>query len=74
MFRSAAMGCDQEEEIYPTDHDGENGLQCFRRQCKNKTAILRCFGNWSHDYPLSDHIDIHARLAFRFMKNHPRRR
>ena len=68
------MNCEETEEIYPTAYDGIDAFQCLIRKCDNQKEILRCFGNWTHTYPLMDDVDnyIHAKIAFEFMKNHPR--
>ena len=71
---AVAMDCDIEEEEYPTDYDGQNNWQCFERLCANGQSIVRCTGNWGHDYALPPHhYDITTRVAYKFMMNHPRK-
>ena len=36
-------------------------------------AIVRCFGNWGHEYPLAeDKKYVAAEVAFKFMMDHPK--
>ena len=49
---SEAIECDIEFS-YSTPYDGENGLQCFQRQCIGGNTIVRCIGDHTHEYPMS---------------------
>ena len=64
-----------EEEEYPTDYDGQENWQCFERLCPSGQSLVRCTGNWGHDYALPpNHYEITSRVAYKFMMNHPRKR
>ena len=69
---SDAMGCEDEEHSYQTPYDGNHGFQCFEKTCARNKAILRCFGDWGHDYPVPGHYNIAAEVAYKFMLDHPR--
>ena len=66
------MNCEEEEQHYYTPWDGEDQFQCFIRFCPRNKAILRCLGVYGHDFPLSQHKNAAAEIAYEFMKNHPR--
>lgn len=68
---SQQMECD-EEEVYETPYDGQSKLRCFARNCSGKRAILRCLGKFGHDYPIAPKRIIGPKIAYEFMKNHPR--
>ena len=67
-----SLGCD-EEELYPTHFDGQYGFQCFKSPCLNSNEIVRCFGEWTHEYPIPGNVEVSARVAYEFMKNHPKK-
>lgn len=66
------MDCNEEEHHYSTPYDGQNNFHCFRRQCSGMKAILRCLGNYGHNFPLPHHSNVAAEVAYKFMRNHPR--
>ena len=69
------MKCSMEEMLYPTLYDGQNNFFCFERKCQDHrdNAIVRCFGNWGHEYPLSENQKyVSAEVAFKFMMEHPK--
>lgn len=66
------LGCESEERPYETAYDGQSGFQCFEKSCLNGQAIVRCFGDYGHDYPLSQKTAA-AEVAYQFMKSHPRK-
>ena len=70
---STAMKC-REEEVYETPYDGIKGFECFERKCEKGKSIVRCFGEYDHNYPLWNqaHHTASAEIAWNFMKNHPR--
>ena len=70
--RAAKMNCEAEEKHYSTPYDGQNNFHCFKRQCAGLKAILRCFGDYSHNFPLPHHPNVAAEVAWKFMKHHPR--
>ena len=67
---SEALDCDTEQPYF-TPYDGQNGFQCFERQCSRGNDLVRCFGQYSHDYPFTGTSSA-AEVAWEFMKNHPR--
>ena len=69
---SHAMKCGN-EEAYQTQYDGIDNFQCFQRKCERGTSLVRCNANYGHDYPLRNYENTAAaRIAWDFMKNHPR--
>ena len=57
----------------------QQGENCFLNQpvlykpCEQGNAIVRCFGNWGHEYPLAeDKKYVAAEVAFKFMMDHPK--
>ena len=73
---SDIMNCDENEESYVTDYDGQNEFRCFERKCGSsngvkKTSFVRCIGDQTHDYPFSG-TSAAAEVAWAFMKIHPR--
>ena len=66
------MNCDEEEQKYYTPYDGQDEFQCFIRFCPRNKSILRCFGVYGHDFPVAQHKNAAAEIAYEFMKNHPR--
>ena len=71
---SDAMKCSEEEIFYETPYDGQNDFYCLERKCPEQgNAIVRCFGNWGHEYPLAeDKKYVAAEVAFKFMMDHPK--
>ena len=68
-----AMHCTAQEEDYPTDFDGVNGFKCWVRACANDNSLVRCIGDYGHDYPLRDYSHkAAAEVAWQFMKAHPK--
>ena len=68
------MMCDSMETEYPTDFDGRRDFQCLERSCYGGKAIVRCFGSYGHDYPPGEEPYFGAKVAYDFMRNHPRTR
>jgi len=69
---AAKMDCEAEEKHYSTPYDGQNNFHCFKRQCAGFKAILRCFGDYNHNFPLPHHPNVAAEVAWKFMRHHPR--
>ena len=68
---SNAMYCEHEQS-YPTPFDGIKGFVCLERKCAGGKSIVRCAGEYGHNYPLWGHPGAGAEIAWNFMKNHPR--
>ena len=68
---SNAMNCEQEQS-YSTPFDGIKGFECLERKCAGGKGIVRCAGEYGHNYPLWGHHGAAAEIAWNFMKNHPR--
>ena len=65
------LGC-SEEMLYPTEFDGQYGFQCLKSTCLDSKEIVRCFGEWTHEYPIPGNDEVSARIAYNFMVNHPK--
>ena len=64
-----AMNCQVNEHVYQTPFDGQAELECFERLCANEKSIVRCVGQWAHQYPGAAATEI----GHHFMKTHPRK-
>ena len=62
-----AMGCDETEHVYTTPYDGQNGLVCMERSCPGDNVLVRCQGDWGHEYPLPSKTNIAAEIAYEIM-------
>ena len=69
---SQKLQCDDSEHPYPTSYDGRYDFECLERICQGGKAIVRCFGSWDHEYPLPDDISVGVKVAYQFMRDHPR--
>ena len=65
------MNCD-EEKPYFTPNEGQNGFKCYQKNCDQGIDIVRCTGEFTHDYPFTG-TTIAAEVAWDFMKTHPRK-
>ena len=68
-----AMICDVIDLPYPTEYDGIDELKCTQSLCANEKSIVHCNGQWGHQYPLTGNASASAEIAFKFMKDHPRK-
>ena len=66
-FWGLAMNCEETEFVYNTPYDGQYGLICMARNCPENNILVRCQGDWGHEYPLPSETNIAAEIAYKIM-------
>ena len=66
-FWGQAMNCEDEEHVYHTPYDGQNGLVCMERTCPDDNVLVRCQGDWGHEYPIPFNTYVAAEIAYDIM-------
>ena len=62
---SNAMNCEEIELVYETPYDGIKGFECYERKCSQGNVIIRCTGEYGHNYPLwnQEHHEAAAEIS-----------
>lgn len=68
-----SLECQTDPIPYVTDYDGMENFQCTLWACRNNQDIVRCTGDFGHEYPLHSFHFASAEIAAEFMRTHPRK-
>lgn len=69
---SLNYGCEMNEVPYETNMDGVGGFHCYERKCPEGIGMVRCTGSYGHSWPFNNQRIEGAKIAWEFMKLHPR--